>query len=281
MRYTIFTIVAVAVACMVSCAKHNTLTEPEHSPETGSVHVTLHAGQVGALHKVAKSADIEMHTLYIALSAKQQDTLYDTLTLTGGSQQRTERKTYSGLVARSKNDMVKWRLSVMSMDRNEKVVHSGDTVFTIVPFDTADVALYLYAQYSMLKAVFRPIPAAVNRCELVVNGKSKADSSFTKKSLQRNEVRLSHDYLHASPEGVSNRIELNVYGRVWGVDTLLYTGATTITVVSGKSASYKIPLAYVLPEALHGAAAMTVTLGTVETVTVEGIVRRKPSPRRP
>jgi uncharacterized protein (TIGR02145 family) len=63
---------------------------------------------------------------------------------------------------------------------------------------------------------------------------------------------------------------MNVYGHYFGVDTLLYTGDTSLSIISGQNSNYQIKLKYVGPAALQGAATMAVTLGAVGTITVDG-----------
>jgi hypothetical protein len=234
------------------------------------VEVTIHAGGVGALSKAAGSKAIEMSDLYVVLAAEGEDTVYDTLSLTGGSHERTERATYTGLASRIEDRIVEWTLAVESRDGNGEVIHSGDTAFAIPPLDTAEVELHLSAQYSMLKANYRPIRDSVTRCELIVDGETVADSSFAKQSLVGENVQLAFDYLQAAPMGVAGDIELNVYGVLWGIDTLLYTGDTTISVVSGADDACDVVLDYVGPDTLHGGATMVVTLGAVGTTTING-----------
>lgn len=272
MRRILCSVVAVAAVCayLCSCTGHDDPVAPAARPQTGTVEVTIHAGGIGALSKAAGGAAIEMSDLYVALSAEGEKTVYDTLPLTGGSHERTERKTYTGLASRIEDRIVDWTLTVESRDGNGEVIHSGDTTFAIPPLDTAEVELRLSAQYSMLKANYRPIRDSVTRCELVVDGEAVADSSFAKQSLVRENVQLAFDYLQASPMGASNDIVLNVYGVLWGIDTLLYTGDTTIAVVSGQDTTYDVVLDYVGPDTLHGAANMVVTLGAVGTTTING-----------
>jgi len=96
----------------------------------------------------------------------------------------------------------------------------------------------------MLKANFFPIRDSVTRCELLVNGTKQDDSSFAKQTLLGDTVKLSYNYLDT---GAAQRIKLDVYGTMWGFDTLLYTGDTLVTPLSGANASYTVTLRWVGP----------------------------------
>lgn len=146
---------------MTSCSQFDKQVAPEIS-ETGTLKMTVHAGAVGALRK---ETAINMKNLYIQLSSPGLPTVYDTLSLSGGSAERTERQTYSGLASRIKDQIVEWTLAVESRDQNGKVIHSGDTTFSISPLDTIDVEMSLAAQYSMLVTNFFPIQDSVEQCE--------------------------------------------------------------------------------------------------------------------
>lgn len=268
MRRLFFSIIGALCVIMTSCSQFDKQVAPEIS-ETGTLKMTVHAGAVGALRK---ETAINMKNLYIQLSSPGLPTVYDTLSLSGGSAERTERQTYSGLASRIKDQIVEWTLAVESRDQNGKVIHSGDTTFSISPLDTIDVEMSLAAQYSMLVTNFFPIQDSVEQCELKVDGTVKGNLSFAKQTRLGDTVSLNDDYLQASPMGVSHNIEMNVYGKLWGINTLLYMGDTTITVVSGQNGYYHIMLEYVGPDILHGTAKMSVTLGAVGTTIIDGSI---------
>jgi hypothetical protein len=133
------------------CNDFDKTVNPVEPSESGALAMTVHAGTIGAL---AKTANIEMSTLYIQLSSPGLPTIYDTLSLSGGSAERTERQTYTNLASRVRNNIVEWTLTVESHDQNGTIIHSGDTTFTVPPRDTIDIEMFLAAQYSMLVANF-------------------------------------------------------------------------------------------------------------------------------
>jgi len=266
-------IILLCVSFLLSCSKEHTIF-PESPEAIGALQVSINMGKVGALRKTMKSTQIDMTKLYIVFSAEGQSPIFDTLTLTGGSQERTERKTYGNVAAWKDGYAIEWTLSAEARDKNGILIYSGDTVFTIHPDETTEIPLFLKSKYSMLKVNFFPIRDSVTRCKLNVDGGPvEADSTFPIQSLIGDTVSLSYDYLTASSFGVSHHIKLNVYGKSSdGIDTLLYTGDTTILVQSGEDKKYRVLLNYVGHNTLHGAATMVVTLGEVGTTKIDGVL---------
>jgi hypothetical protein len=224
--------------------------------------VTIKVGDVGSLAKAGASADIEMKKLSITLSAEGEETITDEFDLRGHGGQ-TVTKTYEGLASLLKE----WTLTAEARDADGMVIHRGSKSFIVPARDVIRVGLNLDARYSMLKANFNSIPDSVKSCELLVDDRVQADSSFKKQQLTGDTLTLSYDYLTASPKGTRHHVELNVYGEMWGFDTLLYTGDSVITVFSGRDARYALTLFWVGPgEPPPGAASITVILGAVGTV---------------
>ncbi len=261
-----------AVAFLVSCSKKHDPVVLVLPKETGSLQVTVNLGEVSKLRKSMKTADIEMTSFSIVLSADDQSSVYDTFALTGGSHKRTERKTYPGIVAAVDGNLIEWTLYAEARDQNGSVIHSGDTAFTLLVNDTVDIALFLDAQYSMLVANYFPIRDSVTRCVLQVDGYTKADSGFPAQAFVGDTVMMSFDYLTASHAGIAHIIGLLVYGDIAGSEMLLYSGDTDIIVRSGEEANYTIMLSYVGPTVPHGAADMVVTLGKVGKAVINGIL---------
>lgn len=257
-----------------SCFNRHGPVTPGTTSETGALQVSVNIGKVGALIKAKNRATIEMTKLFVTLSANSQDTIFDTLLLTGGNQERTERKTYTGLTALVDEEIVSWTLNTTALDQNGIVIHAGDTAFTLLPDDTVDIALFMDAQYSMLVANFYPIRDSVTHCALLVDTYTRADTTFPRQSLVGDTVTLSFDYLTADASGISHHIKLDVYGEISGEELLLYTGDTTIITKSGEDAGYQIILNYVGPSTLYAAVNMFVSLGKVGTVTINGILSK-------
>ena len=242
---------------LISCSTGPNNPVDNNSP--GSANVSVRVGNVGTM---AKRHDISLSKLIISISSQGETPILDTFPLSGNGQM-TVSKTYNNLAS-----LKTWTLSVNTLDSKDSLIHSGSTTFNIQPRQTTDVSLDLSARFSMLKANFFPIRDSVTRCELLVNGTNVDDSSFAKQSAIGNTVKLAYDYLQTN---IAQRINMDVYGKMWGLDTLLYAGDTTITPLPGSNASYTITLKWVglaLPP--PGQATMTVTLGAMGTVTVNG-----------
>jgi photosystem II stability/assembly factor-like uncharacterized protein len=252
---------AVAAALFLSCAANPSST-PVAADDNGSAIVSVRIGAVGAL---AKRADISLARLIVSLSAAGQPTINDTFALSGTSS-TTINKTYSNLAS-----LITWTLSARSLDSRDSVIHSGSTTFVVQPRQTASVSLNLDARYSMLKANFFPIRDSVTRCVLLVDGIVKKDSSFARQSHIGDTVKLAFDYLKT---GVAQRIKMSVYGTMWGLVTLLYTGDTLITAVPGVNATYNVLLKWVGPSLPpSGQGTMSVVLGAAGTVTMNGTLQ--------
>ena len=239
-------------------------SENPHIPlaygDPGSANVIVSVGKVGALGKIR---NIELRTLYISLSAPGETTVRDTFPLSGNGE-ITISKTYSNLASLLKT----WTLTAESRDVDGVVIHSGDTSFIVPARSSIPVFLSLDARYAMLKANFFPIRDSVTRCEVLVDGVKEDDSSFAKQALVGDTVKLSYNYLRTR---VSQRVKLDVYGTMWGFDTLLYTGDTLVNPLPAANVTYSIALRWVGPAAPPpGSATMTVVLGAVGTTTVSG-----------
>jgi alpha-tubulin suppressor-like RCC1 family protein len=251
-------IALLAVSILLSCSKN---PGPVSTPyEPGTANITFQIGKVGVL---GKKATIQLSKLYIMLSAPGETSIYDTVDLSGNGSE-TFTKSYVNLASLLKT----WTITAESKDVNGITIHYGSTQFVVPAGEAIPVSLNLGAGYSMLKARFFPIQDSVTRCELLVNDAKVDDSTFAKQLLRGDTVNLSYDYLAT---GTAQRIKLDVYGTMWGIDTLLYTGDTLITPVSGLDATYHIVLKWVGPSVPPpGQATMTVILGAVGSVTVDG-----------
>jgi len=228
----------------------------------GAATITVKTGKVGSL---AKAADISLSKLCVSLSAEDETTVYDTIAMSGNGS-TTVTKTYGNLAS-----MKTWILAVKTLDSKDSLIHGGSTAFDVRPGQTANVSLDLQSRFSMLKANFSPIRDSVTRCELLLDGIKVDDSSFAKQSAVGDTIKLVCDYLKTN---VSQRIRMDVYGIMWGYDTLLYTGDTAITPLPGVNSSYKITLKWVGPALPpSGQATMSVILGAVGTTTVNGVLK--------
>ncbi len=245
---------------ILSCAQPNT-PSPDHSA-TGTAEIRVVLNPVGAL---AKRADIDLSTLNLELYAPGEDTLRDTIAVSGNSSQ-TISKDYDNLAALVKQ----WVLKVEGRDTRDSLIYYGTETFVVPADSTIDISIQLEPMFSMLDASFFPIQDSVTRCELHVDGTPVASESCSIQSLVGDTVSVSWDYLPASPGGTQHTIGLRAYGKMWGLDTLLYAKDTAITVVSGQLQSLQLFLDWVGPSAPPpGAASMSVSLGAVGTVSIQ------------
>jgi hypothetical protein len=243
---------------LFSCT--NSTSTRNNTGDPGSAYLTVTVEKVGTL---GKTSAISLNKLYLTLSSPGETTIADTFPLSGIGVQ-TVAKTYSNLASLIKT----WTLHAETRDMNGVVIHSGDTSFIIPAQSTIAITLNLTAKYSMLKANIFPIRDSVTRCALLVDGEIKDDSSFAKQSLLGDTVTLTYDYLQT---GIGQRIKLNVYGTMWGFDTLLYTGDTLITPVAGENENYDLVLRWVGPGLPpDGQVDMKVIIGAIGTTTVNG-----------
>ncbi len=253
---------------LFGCILDNRTTSPDQ--ETGSVQILLKLEKIGTIHKLSANtamAAIEMDTLHLILHAPGEDTLRNAIPLAGNGM-HTVSKTYSDLPS-----LKTWTLAAVARDQRGATVYSGSVDFIVPVKKMIDVSLNLSPRYSMLKGRFFPIRDSVTRVELRVDGDLVADSVFPKQSLLGDTVVLRYDYLSASPVGEAHSIGMAVFGDMWGIDTLLYSGDTTFTVFSGKDTAFALKLYWVGPGTPPpGMADISVSLGALGAVTLDGLL---------
>jgi hypothetical protein len=269
-RVLFSTAAVVSVLLLSSCSEKISPVSQQEIKQTGALNLSVSLDRAGALKKTSA---LDLSELLITLSSPELETIRDTVALSGGYHRREITRAYSQIAARIKDQVVVWHLAVESRDRNNRTIHSADTSFSIQPLDTFELSMQLAAQYSMLNANFFPIRDSVTECRVYVDNEIIGRSSFAKQTRIGDTAVITYDYLTASPSGISHSIRLDVMGNLWGIDTLLYTGDTAITIRSGENSTTPIRLKYVGPDTLHGAASMTVTLGTPGIVTINGILQ--------
>lgn len=233
--------------------------------ETGTAEISIKIGKAGIL---GKTRSIEFSKLYIALSAQNEDTIYDSISLSGYNES-TIIKTYTNLASLLKP----WTLTAATKDIKGVIIHFGSVQFVVPARQTIPVTLNLLSKYSMLKANFFPIQDSVTRCVLKIDGNKVSDTSIMKQALIGDTVTLAFDYLHTD---AAQRVKLDVFGEMWGFDTLLYTGDTLINPLPGESKSYTIVLRWVGPALPPpGNATMHVVIGSIGTTIVNGVLVQK------
>ena len=259
MKFRQMLLVLSCIVAGMSCSSKNPVQST--SDQSGVAVLTVKLGAVGSL---AKKTAINLDTLTIILSAPDEISRIDKVAITGSGQQIIS-KTYDHLASIVKT----WTASAFTKDDHGIVIHSGLKDFIVPGRDTVDVSLDLRANYSMLTANIFPIRDSVTRCELMVDATKRGDSAFVKQTLLGDTIRLTYDYLSASDSGISHKISINVYGVMWGFDTLLYKADTSILIKSGENKKFAISLKWQGPSAPPpGGATMTITVGAVGSQTV-------------
>ncbi len=230
------------------------------SDNTGEANVLV---QISKVNKIGKSRSIELSKLYVSLSASGEAVIYDTIVITG-NEQIVVPIHYENLAS-----LKIWTITAETRDNSAIVIHSGTLSFEINPNETTTANVVLMSAFSMLNANFLNIADSVTRCELHVDDVLKSDSSFEKQSHSGETITLTYDYLEA--DNNNHNVRLDVYGEMWGEEKLLYTGDTTIPVLSGVDENYNVKLRWVGPDLPPaGQAEITVTLGNTGTVTING-----------
>jgi hypothetical protein len=236
------------------------VTEP-----TGSVHARVFIDRIGSL---AKSQAISLTKAYLEISATGEAALLDSFSLSGVGQQ-TVGRIFSDIKVKT------WQAKAWTKDQNGTVIHLDSITFAVVENDTVDASLSLLARYSMLEAKFFPISDSATSAKVIVNGVVVADSVFGK-NAPFDTLRLFFDYLPASlSPGTPATIRLDVRGNWVDPDTLLWTGQKVINVISGVDVNDAINLTWVGPQV--GGVDMTVIIGRVATVMVNGVVQPRPN----
>jgi hypothetical protein len=218
------------------------------------------AVKLGGMGTLAKRADIELDTLMIRLSASGEEQVIDKIPI-GGNCRQVVTRTFSNLAS-----FKIWTATAVTKDTAGKAIHSGSIDFEVQPNGQTDVTLDLAARYTMLKAKIFPRRDGVESCVLFVDESLIADASFGLADT----VKLSFDYLTAHPQGTLHTIRMEAQGGGQSGRNTLYRGDTVISVISGENASYHVTLRCLFPNPPPGAATMTVVLGAIGGVRVDG-----------
>jgi len=238
----------------------------ESSIKTGSAQISVKTQQVGRLAK--RVADIEMASMTIELSADGELTIASIVSLSGnGSSQAIVQ--FDNLAP-----LKTWTAVATSYDQNGVVIHQGGQAFYVYPDETNQVTLDLNAKYSMLKAEYAPIADSVTSIHLSVDDVEVVNQSFAPGSTPS--AILGYDYLEA--DGItSQNIKMQAKGSYWKKEYTLYEGQVDIVVNPGVDTSYVVVLDWVGPgQPPRGAANITVNLGAIGTVTIDGQIGPDP-----
>lgn len=251
MKRHILTLAGIGMV-LFSCDSSSTAaTQTPANQPAGLVAIHVNLGPVGVL---ARAAEMVPDRLVLTFASTASDTTRDTIQLYGSGQVI---KSYSLASGRS------WDLAAAGFDRSGNVLYTGRESFKIEPASTSKVDLRLDARYSSLRMNF-PVRGGASRFRFDVDGEIWGDSSMGSDVREGDTVRLSHDYLGASREGIDHSFAFRVSGNRGDKDTVLFALDTTIKVVSGESKGHRLTLKWVAPVApRNGVAALTVTFGSI------------------
>jgi uncharacterized protein (TIGR02145 family) len=221
------------------------------SEDPGQVSLSIDLGPVGVLARTAQMTPTRLVLRFVSSNA---DTVRDTQLISGRS---AIAKVYSLASQRQ------WTLNIVGRDQRDSILYSGTKAFDVLPRTTTDVGLSLDAGYSSIRVHF-PVLDSMTRFVLRVDGAVWVDSTVAMQKRVGDTIKADHDYLSASSAGVAHPFSFRVYGKPWGIDTLLYSLDTTLNVVSGQSATRVLTLKWAgIKVPPSGAADLQVTLGSV------------------
>ncbi|MGL1888658.1 MAG: hypothetical protein OCD76_19250 [Reichenbachiella sp.] len=260
-------ILTLCLITLIGCSDKSTSgVSTVETEENGSATVTITVGKVGLLAKVGEVSEINLQSLFITLSAPGVDSIKDTVAISGKGQVVIDR-VYGDLIP-----LKTWTITARTIDAENATIHFDSSVTYVDVGESVDVSLQLEPLFSMVNALFSLIQDSVTRVELIVDDTIIVQKSFAKQSNINGTESLSFDYLSTSGTG-THAIQLNVYGDMWGFDTILYTADTTIVVEPGVDTTYDITLNWVGPtDPYPGQVNMRVTLGAIGTVTLNAIM---------
>jgi hypothetical protein len=263
-----------------ACGESPVASNPAHGSAAvsqpsapGNVNASVLLGKVGALRKTS-AISLTRLVLTAVSSATPQDTVNDTVAVTGNDAVTVTRS----LTLKPLRD---WVISAKSLDMKDSVIHSGSTVsFYVRPADTTAVSLNLTSRFAMYQANFNALPDSIssttpgtgkdklnlNRVVLKVDGEIKADSLASGYFAAGQNVSVYFDYITPG----SHTVTLEAYGIMHTYSGILYSGSSTFTVAAGNDDTRSLSLGWVGPTT--GTGALTVTLGKVGTVVVNGVV---------
>jgi hypothetical protein len=240
----------------------------------GNVNASVILGKVGVLHKTSVISLTKL-VLSAVSSATPQDTVTDTVSVTGNDAVTVTRSL-------TLKPLRNWVISAKTLDLKDSVIHSGSTVsFYVRPADTTAVSLNLSSRFAMYQANFNALPDSIssstpgtgkdklnlNRVVLRIDGVIKADSLLASGYFTAGQnVNVYFDYITPG----SHTVSLEAYGDLHTYSGLLYSGSSTFTVAAGNDDTRSLSLGWVGPTT--GTGALTVTLGKVGTVIVNGVV---------
>ncbi len=245
----------------------------DESSGDGNVNATVLLGKVGILSKIS-AISLQRLVLCAVSGATPPDTVKDS-SLVSGSDAVTVIRSLTLKPLRN------WVITAKTFDLKDSVVHSGSTAsFFVKPADTTAVSLNLTSRFAMYQANFNTLPDSIssatstgkdklnlNRVVLRIDGTVRADSLVAAGYFTAGQnVSVYFDYITPG----SHTVSLEAYGVLHTYTGILYSGASTFTVSAGNDDTRSIALNWVGPTT--GTGSLTVTLGKVGKVIVNGVV---------
>jgi uncharacterized protein (TIGR02145 family) len=234
---------------LFSCDSPSLATSAPDNRE-GMVAIQVNMGPVGVL---GRSQVMTPKRLVLAFRSSDNKTKFDTLQVSSSSTQASY-KLAAG---------IDWTVDISILDQRDSILYSGSKSFRVASSTPLTLELTLGANYSGMSLVF-PILDSISRVVLRIDGRVWGDSSLAPGSRRGDTIRFDRDYLVASPSGSPHRYELLVRGQKMGVDTLLYSLDTSLSIHSGWKEGFGLKLRWVGPDTTPmGSQGFYVTMGTV------------------
>lgn len=277
MRTRFLPLAAVALLGIASCNTDTTNPNPNAAAAEGTGELVLRTDLV-PIGVLARSATMTPTRLVVELIGSGGYLVEDTVNL-AGAQGSSSGDTYPHVFGKTYTlpGNRRWSVFARVYDQQGNLIYRGSTGFELDAGKSTMVGLQLNPLYSTLRLKF-PVIDSINRISLVVDGRDWGDSSFQRQSRVGDTIRMEHDYLDASPGGVSHSISIRVRGSVWRVDTLLYSKDTTLEVISGRNLSGGIKLNWVGPVSPPpGMAGFFVGLGAEGVIDMDVTYADKPA----
>ncbi|MDD4902385.1 MAG: hypothetical protein PHE24_04575 [Patescibacteria group bacterium] len=272
--------VSVFVAGMIGCSNNRSPVSNNASGAKGNVELSIKMGKVGALAKMAKTAEINLDSLTLDLTATGEVPIHS-VTLISGHDQQIVTKNFE--LAANKNWTVQARTYATEPNPgcpqcppNIRQIHNGSTSFDVAEGNSDPVNLTINAQYSMLVTRINPIPDSCNRITLYQGSDMNqlwnmwADTNFAiEQRAATDTAKLRYDWLYV--QSYSQNIQVVIRG-VWnGVPMILYWGTFSIPqVVAGEDVSYAFTLEWKGPSTAKVQKTINVTVGGIGTNTIDG-----------
>ncbi len=249
MRIVLIGAVAILSFCL-SCDMRTLSGTPRDnsSASDGAVTLSISLMRPGVL---AKRAATTPERLILSLSAQDEETITDTITLEGDYTQGVE-ASFTALTA-----PCEWLLSAVVEDNNGMITHEGSTRFDVTPGNTATVALTLPAAFSNLVILLPTLQHAIDLAEFWF------DEEMILRKAGNAPLEIAYDYISTN---TLHTIELKLYS-IDGEDTTgMYIGSTEVETKPGENRKLQMLLHYIGPTS--GIGDITTEIGEIGEVVI-------------